>query len=166
MKSQGFTLVEILVAAILVGILAAYGIPAFQNTVQSNQVTSCANQFISAVQLAKSEAISRKLTVIVAPDAVAAAEIGAPAFRVGTDPDTDNLVADADLFQAYQCSGDGLEFNTNPEIQFLSFAPTGFRADGQGQIIFSTCHSSGKAKQITVSTGGAVSSKEGDTSGC
>lgn len=55
--SRGFTLVELLITVSVAAILAAIGIPAFANMIHSNRVTSATNELVSALNLARSEAI-------------------------------------------------------------------------------------------------------------
>lgn len=59
-KAQaGFTLIELLVTVVLVAILTAIAIPSFRSIIQSNRAAAFANEFISAVYFARSEAIRR-----------------------------------------------------------------------------------------------------------
>lgn len=162
---KGFTLLELMFAIAIVGILAAFAIPAFQSTVQNNQLVACANKLVAAIQYAKSEAIGNRQTVLVAADAASAIQ---PAFRVGRDPDGNNQVEDgADLLQSFACDGgNAISMTPTPTITFLSFAPTGFRADGQGQIVFRTCSITGNGRDMTVTTGGGVSSVDTPDGGC
>lgn len=54
---SGFTLVELLVTLALVAILVTVGVPSFLTTIQNNRVTTQANNFVSAINLARSEAV-------------------------------------------------------------------------------------------------------------
>ena len=50
---------ELLVTIVVVTILLAAGVPAFKDFVKSNRVTAQANDLVSAIQLARSEALKR-----------------------------------------------------------------------------------------------------------
>jgi type IV fimbrial biogenesis protein FimT len=64
-KSPGFTLVELLVTLSIAGILVAVGIPSFISTISGNRLTSYANEFITSLNLARSEAVKRGTSVTV-----------------------------------------------------------------------------------------------------
>lgn len=63
LRAQGFTLIEILVVIVIVGILLALGVPSFQDSIERNAVTSHANTFMNSLRYARSEAIRSGLTV-------------------------------------------------------------------------------------------------------
>lgn len=56
---RGFTLVELLVTLSVLAILLAVAVPSFQGTIASSQLTSRTNELVSALNLARSEAIRR-----------------------------------------------------------------------------------------------------------
>ncbi|MEM9532330.1 MAG: GspH/FimT family pseudopilin [Pseudomonadota bacterium] len=58
-RSNGFTLVELMVALTVLAILIAVGIPGFNQFVQGQRTATQVNDFIAAVNLARSEALSR-----------------------------------------------------------------------------------------------------------
>jgi type IV fimbrial biogenesis protein FimT len=60
---HGFTLLELMITVTLVGLLTTIGIPSFTDSLRSNRLTTSANEFISAINLARSEAIKRNQTV-------------------------------------------------------------------------------------------------------
>ena len=64
-KEPGFTLVELLITIVVVSILLAAGVPAFQSFIKNNRVTAQTNDLVSAIQLARSEALKRGANVVV-----------------------------------------------------------------------------------------------------
>jgi type IV fimbrial biogenesis protein FimT len=64
-KEPGFTLVELLIAMVVVTILLAIGAPAFKDFIKNNRVTSLINGHVSVIQLARSEALKRGTNMVV-----------------------------------------------------------------------------------------------------
>lgn len=64
-KMSGVTLIELVVTLSIAAILLAIGVPSFQNIVATNRIASLTNELSSALQLARSEAVTRGKTVTV-----------------------------------------------------------------------------------------------------
>ncbi len=62
-RQAGFTLLELLITVIVAIVLMAVAIPSFVNFIESNRVTGLANQMVTALNVARSEAIRRVETV-------------------------------------------------------------------------------------------------------
>lgn len=58
-KIAGFTLVEMMIALILLSIVMAIGIPSLGQMIRNNQMTTQGNNVLGALQLARSEALRR-----------------------------------------------------------------------------------------------------------
>lgn len=63
--SRGFTLVELMVVLAVLGIVLGIAIPNFQRVVVSNRMAAQANDLITALSLARSEAVKRAAQVTV-----------------------------------------------------------------------------------------------------
>lgn len=63
--NTGFTLIELIITVAIMSIMLTVGLPSFQSTVASNRLTSTTNAMVSALQLAKSEAMKQHKTVVV-----------------------------------------------------------------------------------------------------
>lgn len=55
----GFTLGEMLVAMAIIAIVLAVGVPAYQDTIAENRLTTSTNQLIASLNVARSEAVKR-----------------------------------------------------------------------------------------------------------
>lgn len=64
---SGFTLIELLVTIAVVAILATLAVPSFQGVMMRNRAASEANQVLSLLMLARSEAIKRNTSVSLCP---------------------------------------------------------------------------------------------------
>jgi type IV fimbrial biogenesis protein FimT len=64
-KEPGFTLVELLITIVVLTIVLAAGVPAFQSFIKNNRVTAQANDLVSTIQLARSEALKRGTNTVV-----------------------------------------------------------------------------------------------------
>ncbi len=58
-NNLGFTLIELLITISIAGVLLAIAIPSFTSSIVSNRLTASANELVSALNLARSEAIKR-----------------------------------------------------------------------------------------------------------
>jgi type IV fimbrial biogenesis protein FimT len=58
-KSRGFTLIELMITISIAAILMAIAIPSFNSTIRSTRLTTYANELITSLNLARSEAIKR-----------------------------------------------------------------------------------------------------------
>lgn len=64
---NGFTLIELMIVLVIVAIMASIGIPSFRTLIQNNTMTSQANGMLGLLQLARSEAVTRRQQVTVCP---------------------------------------------------------------------------------------------------
>jgi len=64
-KNPGFTLIELLVTMSIVGIVLSIAVPSFKDTIRNNRLTADANELITSLNLARSEAVKRGQSVVV-----------------------------------------------------------------------------------------------------
>jgi len=65
----GFTLVELMITLFIAAILITVAVPSFTATIQNNRVTTQINEFVSTLNLARTEAIKRGARVTVCKSA-------------------------------------------------------------------------------------------------
>lgn len=68
-RQAGFTLIELMITLIIAAILVTVAIPSFNTTIQNNRVTTQINDFVSTLNLARTEAIKRGARVTVCKSA-------------------------------------------------------------------------------------------------
>lgn len=65
MRIGGFTLIELMVSVVVLGILIGIGVPSFQSIMQRDRVTDATNDLLIALQLARSDAVRLRTKTIV-----------------------------------------------------------------------------------------------------
>ncbi len=64
MKNKGFSLIELMVTVALAGMLLTIGVPSFATTINNNRMIAAINEFVGAITIARSEAISRRADIV------------------------------------------------------------------------------------------------------
>ena len=68
-RQTGFTLLELMIVVAIAGIVMAIGVPSFQSITTNNRIAANTNEFITALNLARSEAVKRGAAVSVCKSA-------------------------------------------------------------------------------------------------
>ncbi len=133
LRPRGFTLIEMLIAMAVAGILLALAGPSFREAIDANRLTSNANELTAAVQLARAEAIrhNRRVTLCRTEDgsACSAASSTWPGWILFVDTDGDGVrdatepVIKSGVFDA------SLVVKSSPNITALT-ERINFRGDG------------------------------------
>lgn len=64
-KNRGFTLLELLVTISVAAIILSFGVPSFMDVVRNGRAATNANDFVTALAIARSEAVKRGARVTV-----------------------------------------------------------------------------------------------------
>lgn len=172
---RGFTLIELMVAVAVFAVLLGIAVPSFQSLSASNQVTSQTNDFVSALNLARSEAIRRGSRVTVCKSSDGASCVTANHWEQGwivfvdtTRSGTDAAVDVGETVLAVQqgAGGNVVLRGSADVVNFVSFAPDGrpklMLGAAQSGVILS-CSTSGalgndrRARSINISATGRLS---------
>ncbi len=145
-KQTGFTLIELMVTIAVLGILLSIAIPAFQNMVLNSRITAQANQAITALNYARSEAVKRAAPVTVCSTNGGAACAGSTNWSTGwmvfADADGDGTVdAGEAVLRVWPALGGSNTLTAGAHLR-VTFTATGF-ATGFNDT-FRLCDSRGK----------------------
>jgi prepilin-type N-terminal cleavage/methylation domain-containing protein len=115
MRNRGFTAIEILMVMIIIGVLAAFGIPRLRNSLEKQNVRSAKALFATLVATARGVAVSRgcpaTLTMTVDSAWVTACGVSPPAASVQVG--TKKLI------------GDDFNVKLGPSVSSLIYDPRG-----------------------------------------
>ncbi len=64
-KNRGFTLAELIVSVVIIAVLIAAAVPAMRNYIQNSKATAAANTWVTSLNYARSEALTRGVPVSV-----------------------------------------------------------------------------------------------------
>lgn len=138
-SQAGFTLIELMVGVAIMAILLAVGVPSFQSAVASSRLTTSTNDMVSALALARTEAIRRGTRVTVCKSANGTGCTTAGNWAQGwiifidtTRSSSDATVDSGEAILARQAAAPGnlVMAGSSGVPNFVSFA-----ADGQAKLM-------------------------------
>lgn len=103
---KGFTLIELMVTISIAAITMTMAIPSFIDTIRSNRLTATANEFVAALNFARSEAVKRGQQVTITRISTTAAQWES-GWDVFVDSDTSNAFNDDGDANLCETNGDG-----------------------------------------------------------
>ncbi len=142
-QQAGFTLIELMIVIVIVAIFVTVGVPSFQNLIRENRLATQANELVSSLHFARSEAIKRRLPVAICRTANGTACVtgGAASWETGwlvfVDDDDNgvfNAVTEQLLRSVSAISTSTLrskDANSNDTVRFRN---NGLLRDGTGEF--------------------------------
>src|SRR5689334_9314032 len=128
---RGFSLIELMVAIVLLGTLLGWGIPTFREFTRNNSVTVANNDLVTSLNLARSEALRRNRPVTVCASADSETCNEDPDWAGGWIAFIDRGTAgevdgDDEVLQVWQPANDMLLYQADsPFVQYLPTGMTG-----------------------------------------
>lgn len=148
-QQRGFTLAELMITLVILGILVGLGVPTFLNATLNSRLGSVANNLVVSAHLARSEAIKRNVTVRLCPSANGTSCASQSAFEggwiviadyPGTTPDV--------VIQKQPAVSGGIKIihktggpSGSVETASIDWPPSGFRS-GSSIDVFLVCRQS------------------------
>lgn len=138
-RQNGFTIYELMITVLIVGLVVALGLPNLGSVARDNQITVTANDLQNAFKLARSEAIRARNTItLCASDNALADDADCrgdwdDGFIVFNDLDG-NLVRAGDdekLIQVQPALAEGVQLAVENNARYFSFAANG---TGRGDV--------------------------------
>ncbi len=119
-RMRGFTLTELMIVLMIIAIIAAIAVPGFSTLMQRTRLKTYANELVSSVYLARSEAIKRDATVRLCASSNGSSCNGAGSWQQGwivIDPN-DTVIRHQDsmqpgfvMFELSSAGFETMEFN-------------------------------------------------------
>jgi type IV fimbrial biogenesis protein FimT len=157
-REAGFTLVEMMIALVVLGILITVGVPSFQDLVRNNRVLAQANALTGSLATARSEAVSRRRPVIVcrSNNGTACAGTWADGWIGYEDTDDDGtLDSGEEVFMSHDAPDDDMTITFSHADNQVTFNTRGNSAQ---RGTFTVCDERGatRARAVIVATTGRV----------
>lgn len=160
--SRGFTLIELMIAIGLTGLLLSMAVPALDQFTSSARQTSAINDFVASMHLARSTAVTTNFrTTICTSSNGNSCEVASwnDGWIVFTDRDSDQVVDNDDTILATVEGVEGLNIQSGEFGRFLMYRPNGramtATANGNsGQFTVCDDRGSDKAKVVIVDLSG------------
>lgn len=163
-KQSGVSLFELIVAIAILGIVLAIAAPDMGSVIANNRSTTASNELIKAMNMARSEAIKRGVSVSVcaAQDANfnSCGNDWTNGWIVFVNPDENTTIAGGTsepIIAVKQLANNNLVINVNPNISIATFTSTGFANASTTNAIFSvsaTGCSANNGRNVQVSFSG------------
>jgi type IV fimbrial biogenesis protein FimT len=118
-KQSGFTIVELMITVVIAGIVLAFGVPNFRQFMTENRTVTHVNNLITALNLARGEAITRGVVVDVRP---LVAGDWTDGWVVGNDANNSNTLTGDEVFRVF---GTGINHGTFTASGVVEFRSTG-----------------------------------------
>jgi type IV fimbrial biogenesis protein FimT len=165
--ARGFTVIELMTTITVAGVLLAVGIPSFREITRNNRVTSAQNDLVTALTLARSEALRQATPVSVCASANGTSclsgsgptdwSTGWIVFVDATTPGT--IDAPTDILQRFSVpASDTTLTGSKP---FVRYAMTGMLASGsvaQNIKVYSSGCVGAKLRQVDIALVGSLTS--------
>lgn len=138
-RQNGFTLYELLITVLVIGVILSIGVPNFAEFTQNSRLTSTSNDLLSSFQIARSEAARSKTNVTIcasnnslAPTANCSGDFNDGwIIFIDINGDLQRAGVGENVIRAHPAVASGVNVTTNAGSTYFSFAGTGL---GRGDV--------------------------------
>ncbi len=165
-RQSGFTLLELMLALTVIGVLVGVGVPTMRTMTLNNRLTSLSNDMLASMQHARTEAVKRQTGVVLCAtlDATVANPTctnGAATAWIVFQDTNGNWQADAGepIIERHPPIDPTIFVRSDGTAPLISFSPSGFATPGGVQVPMRNivvCDSRGVVAGGVTSTGRAV----------
>ena len=137
-RSQGMTLIELMMAIAVLGILVAIAVPSFRSITASSRTVAATNDLVSALNLARSEALTRSVNAVVCTSSDQATCSGstdwADGWIVFSDRNRNGAVNNGELLQAWSSVGNALKLSAETLDDNKAVSRVTYNTMGMGDL--------------------------------
>lgn len=167
--SRGFTLLEMMLAITIAGLILGIGVPAFGQYLRNSAMTAGANDLLGGMYVARSEAVKRRMQTVVCMAAEPEGDDadcdgdGSTGWIAFVDANADGVVDDGEPILLRHAGREGLSLSIMPDDSgnYFAYAPSGFgvgiAASGDPMSAIVMCDDRGNA----ATDGGDLSAARG-----
>lgn len=167
-SASGFTILELMVAVAIFGILLGVGVPSFTTMIRNNRLVDQTNALVSSLNAARSAAYTRGSPVTICAanagqtNCAGALDSWDNGWIIFTDRDTAGLVDGTDqVIETWPPIASGLRFQSG-NVGFVRFAADGMLMTGAVTFDLQPTHCSGdNHRQIVLLNTGRVNKSKG-----
>ncbi|MQM39534.1 hypothetical protein KBTX_03563 [wastewater metagenome] len=167
-KIRGFTLIELMLTVIVAAILLAIAVPSFRAFIQNNQLTTATNQFVTALNMARSEAVKRGRRVYITAAASSAGDEWGGGFRVWLDENGNGTYQSANdqELQVWAALDGGVTIDSTKDRSEFVFASDGVVDNGDTIEVCDGERAGEVGRKLDIDPTGRVSIIDDNYSGC
>ncbi len=116
--ARGFTFLELMVGIVLLVVILGLGIPSFNGLIQTSAIASSNNGLVSAINIARSEAIKRHSIIEIRPISAANWNLG---WRVWQDRNGNSAIDANEILRTFSAISDRVTLtSTANQLRFSS----------------------------------------------
>lgn len=157
---NGFTLIELLVTVSIVGVLLGIGVPNFVTFIQNNRLATQANDMVTILNFARSEAIRRNARITVCSSANNTACANSTTWETGAIAFVDNngngTVDAGDVILQVRQAIEGGNTLRSANLTRVTYQTNGFSIGFFGTLRLCDTRGTASARAIVVSNQGRV----------